>query len=496
MHLVCNAKPLFSSTAFRASTCAAAAAPPCRLTATTTSDHTENLLLSALLSRRFARGPSLQVHSLLLTTALHRNHIGAAGIRVWNTLLRHYALGCFPEEAILLYKQMEQLCCRPLPTDTFTFSFLIKACANLSLPCTGRQFHGLSLKKGLCSDIYVDTALVNMYSTCGSLLEAQRVFDGMPHRNSVSWNAMLTGFACWGELASARSLFEQMPHRNVISWTGLIDGYTRACRPLDALSLLGQMMAEGIMPTEITVLAVAPAISNLGAVLNVETLHAHCDKCGLCLLDIRVQNSLIDMYAKCGSIESSFKFFEHIGSRRNAVSWTSIITGFAAHGMANEAVKLFDEMLRANVRPTRVTFLSMLNACNHGGLVEAGLRFFMAMVYEYRIEPETKHYGCLIDLLGRAGRLKEAEDVIAGMPVEVNVVVWRTLLGGCSKHGEVDIGKRVMRRILELEGGYSGDYVVLSNMLIEAGRFDEAEDVRKMMDERNVVKIPGVSLIS
>lgn len=334
-----------------------------------------------------------------------------------------------------------------------------------------------------------------MYATCGSLPEAKKAFDEMPQRNSVSWNAMLTGFASRGELAFAKLVFDQMPERNVIFWTGLIDGLTRARRPLEALVLFGQMMAKGISPTEITVLAIAPAISNLGSLDKVESLHAYCEKRCLPLLDIRVENSLIDMYAKCGSIESSFKFFKLMGDRRNSVSWTSMITGFAMHGMANGAVKLFDEMRSLNAKPNRVTFLSILNACNHGGLVEAGLRFFISMVYDYGIEPEIKHYGCMIDLLGRAGRLSEAEDMIAGMPMEVNAIVWRTLLGGCSKHGEVEIGERVMKRIVELED-YSGDYIVLSNMLTEAGRFDDAEGVRRLMDERNVIKVPGLSLIT
>ncbi|URD85567.1 Pentatricopeptide repeat-containing protein [Musa troglodytarum] len=457
----------------------------------------DDLLLSVLLRHQPKRGPSLQVHSILVTATLHRNHMDQTGIRVWNTLIRHYALGYFPQEAIHLYKQMERLCCcHPLPTDTFTFSFLLKACANLSWPCAGAQFHGLTVKKGLAFNVYVATALVNMYATCGSLVEARRAFDEMPYRNSVSWNAMITALASWGELAFARLLFSQMPDRNVISWTGLIDGYTRADRPLVALDLFRQMMAEGLMPTEITVLAIAPTISSLGALDKVEALHAYSEKRGLSLLDVRVENSLIDMYGKCGSMEDSYKFFEHMGSRRNLVSWTSIVSGFAMHGMANEAMKLFDEMRNGNFKPNRVTFLSMLNACNHGGLVEAGLRLFISMVYDYGIEPEIQHYGCMIDLLGRAGRLKEAEDMIAGMPMEVNVVVWRTLLGGCSKHGEVEIGERVMRRIMELEKGYSGDYVVLSNMLTEAGRFDDAEGVRRLMHERNVPKVPGLSLIT
>lgn len=178
------------------------------------------------------------------------------------------------------------------------------------------------------------------------------------------------------------------------------------------------------------------------------------------------------------------------------MSWTSVISAFAMHGMASEAVGLLKEMKQDNVRPNRVTFLSVLNACSHGGLVEEGMRFFSSMVYEYGIEPEIKHFGCMIDMLGRAGRLWEAEKLIGDLPGEVNVIVWRTLLGCCSKHGDVEMGERVMRRILEMEKGYGGDYVILSNMLSEAGRFGDAEGIRRLMDERHALKVPGLSLVA
>ncbi|XP_029120555.1 pentatricopeptide repeat-containing protein At1g09220, mitochondrial-like [Elaeis guineensis] len=455
----------------------------------------EHALLSLLLKHQTRRHPSIQVHSQLLTTALHRYHINETGMRIWNNLIRNYSLGCYPQEAIHVYQQMQDICCSPFPTDTFTFAFLLKACANLSLANAGIQFHGLTIKKGFEFNVYTHTSLLNMYATCGCLVDARRAFDEMPERNSVAWNAMITGYANWGELSLARLLFEKMPVRNVISWTGLIDGYTRAHRPEEAFACFGQMMIQGTNPTEITVIAIVPAVSNFGALDIGESLHGYCEKTGICALDIRVENSLIDMYAKCGSIESSYKVFQEMHGRRNLVSWTSIISGFAMHGMANEAVRQFEEMGRADVKPNRVTFLSILNACSHGGLVEEGIRFFTGMVYEHGIEPEIKHFGCMIDMLGRAGRLAEAEEMIVGMPMQVNVIVWRTLLGCCSKHGDVEMGERVMRRILELEKGYGGDYVVLSNMLTEVGRFDDAERVRRLIDERNVKKVPGLSLV-
>ncbi|KAJ6790850.1 pentatricopeptide repeat-containing protein, mitochondrial-like [Iris pallida] len=433
------------------------------------------------------RSPTLQIHSQLISTS----RIANACVALWNALIKHYSNGPFPQEAVHCYKQMPPRA----GTDTFTLSYLLKACANLSSPRTGAQFHSLAVKQGFALGVYVHTALVNMYSSCRCLAECQRAFEEMPERNTVTWNALITGFVKWGETERATSLFKRMPCPDVVSWTGIIDGYARARRPKEALLTFREMAARGVRPTEITVLAVVPSVSNLGSLEAGEALHAHCLKGGLDRVDVRVENSLIDMYAKCGSIEKAVTLFSVMGERKNLVSWTSILSGFAMHGMAKEAVEWFRDMRQAGVRPNRVTFLSVLSACGHAGLVEEGLAFFSNMVYEYGMEPDIRHYGCVIDMLGRAGRLGEAEGMIKRVPVEVNAVVWRTLLGCCCKHGEVEMGKRFTRKIMELEEEYGGDYVMLSNMLTGVGRFGDAERVRRVIDERNLVKVPGLSLM-
>ncbi|XP_020596825.1 pentatricopeptide repeat-containing protein At1g09220, mitochondrial-like, partial [Phalaenopsis equestris] len=458
------------------------------------SNHEHHLL--SLLHRYPHLRHSLQLHSHLVTSGIHRHRISRSGILLWNTLIHRYSFGSSPLKALKIFQHMLAFCADDLPTDSFTFSFLIKACAAASLVSpSGFQLHSLVAKNGFTFHVYVHTALLNMYSCWGLTVNAQKVFDEMPEKNLVSWNAMITGLSKWGKMEMAKALFEQMPDRNVISWTGLIDGYTRVKKPEEAVSFFRVMGAQGISPSEITVLAIIPAIANLGALDIGKTLHGYCVKVGIDLLDIRVQNSLIDMYAKCGSIENSVQVFEEMGERSNLVSWTSIISGFAMHGMAEKAVRFFEKMVREKIRPNRVTFLSLLNACSHGGLIEEGVRLFTLMVNEHGVEPELKHYSCLIDMLGRSGKVQEAEEIIAGLQVEVNSIVWRTLLGCCSKHGEVEMAERVVRRIMALEIGCGGDYVVFSNMLTEAGRFMDAETIRRLLDDRNAVKIPGYSLI-
>ncbi|XP_057973985.1 pentatricopeptide repeat-containing protein At1g09220, mitochondrial [Malania oleifera] len=439
------------------------------------------------------RRPAQQLHSQL-TAAGSRC---ADDMPLWNALLRHYSLGVFPQESLFLFKFLQSFS-PSLSFDSFTYSFLLKACTNLRYAVGRVQLHALTFKAGFESHVYVQTALVDAYCTSGSLLEAQIVFDGMPHRNPVSWNVLITGLIKWGELSLARSLFTRMPTRTVVSWTGVIDGYARNHQPREALSLFGTMVGhEGVRPTQVTMLAIFPAISGLGALPICQSIHAYAEKKGFTTRDIRIMNSLIDAYAKCGCIWSASRVFEEIvADVRNLVSWTSIISGFAMHGRAKDALENFERMAKACLRPNRITFLSILHACSHGGLVEEGLGFFRKMTNEYQIIPDIKHYGCLIDMLGRAGRLDEAERIASEIPAEIaNVVIWRTILGACSFHGYIEMGERVTEKIMEMERAHGGDYVLMSNIFSGSGRFDDATRVRRLMDKSNASKVQGLSLV-
>ncbi|OAY41973.1 pentatricopeptide repeat-containing protein At1g09220, mitochondrial [Manihot esculenta] len=455
-------------------------------------------LLSLLLKSPTIHHTTQQVHSQLLTTGL-LNH----SMLLFNTLLRCYSLSNFPHLSFLLYQQLQQAyfhspSLSPPSFDSFAYTFLVNASTNFCCLGLGRQFQSLITKAGFHCHVYVQTALVNMYAASGVLGDALLAFDEMPHRNTVTWNVMITGLVKWGELEFARSLFDEMPEKNVVSWTGLVDGYIRMNRYSEGLALFRRMvMLEDIKPSEITILAILPAISNMGEMKNCRLIHCYGEKRGFNASDIRVTNSIIDTYAKCGCIVSALRFFEEISvERKNLVSWTSIISGLAMYGMGKEAVESFEEMEKTGLKPNRVTFLSVLNACSHGGLVEEGFKFFQKMVNEYCIVPDIKHYGCLVDMLGRTGRLEEAEKLALGIPSEiVNVVIWRTLLGACSFHGDIEMGERVTRKIMEIERGYGGDYVLMYNIFAGAGRFEDAERLRHLMDQRNALKVPGHSLV-
>ncbi|XP_022156232.1 pentatricopeptide repeat-containing protein At1g09220, mitochondrial-like isoform X2 [Momordica charantia] len=413
------------------------------------------LVISQVIKYATTHKAAQQFRSFIITSGLLL-HATAHFILLCNTLLR-----CYP-----LFEPLRRFPSFPPSYDTFVYSFLLHSCADLELLLPGLQLHALTLKVGFRSHVYVQTSIVRLYAASGFLLDALKVFDEMPDRSSVTWNVLITGLVKLGELERARAVFDRMPARTVVSWTAIIDGYTRLNRHEEAAGLFWRMVA-------------------------------HYEKKGFKASDVRITNSLIDCYAKCGCIDSASGVFEEMSvERKNLVSWTSIISGFTMHGMGAEAMESFEMMEKEGHKANRVTFLSILSGCSHGGLVEEGLEFFKKLVVEYQIEPDIMHYGSLIDMLGRAGRLEEAEGIASEIPMEIaNVVIWRTLLGACSFHGNVLMAERVTRRILSMEGAYGGDYVLMSNIFAAAGKYGEAEKWRRMMDCSNSTKVPGQSLV-
>ncbi|CAK8575060.1 unnamed protein product [Lathyrus sativus] len=495
---------------YSVSSCVAASAiaPTTIVSHETTNHHFQNPkpkhpqhFLSLLLHNPSHLQPLQLLHSQIITSSLfHRHplHNNPTSLLLFNNLIRSYSLSSSPHHALQFFAYTLNSLTHPLSLDSFTFTFLSHTCANFSSSSFGFHLHCLVFKLGFQSHVYVQTGLLRMYSSWGLLVSAAEVFDEMPQRSTVTWNVFIHGLIKWGQLELARSVFDRMLVRSVVSWTLVIDGYTRVNKPLKALALFRKMVeVDGIEPNEVTLLTVFPAVAGLGDIKMCRSVHGCVEKRGFNAVDIRIANALIDLYAKCGCIESASRlFWEMPDWRKNLVSWNSVISGFAIFGMVREAVETFERMEKAGVQPNHVAFLSVLSACSHGGLVEEGLEFFGKMVNDYGLVPDVKHYGCVIDMLGRAGRLEEAEKVAMQVPREVaNDVIWRTLLGACSVHDNVEIGQRVTKKILEMEKGHGGDYVLMSNILAGVGRFEDVERLREMIDKRNAFKLPGYSLV-
>ncbi|KAI4303583.1 hypothetical protein MLD38_039192 [Melastoma candidum] len=378
----------------------------------------------------------------------------------WTTLIQGYVKSGFPREGLRLFFAM----CEDGPVaDEMTLAIVLSACGRLGDLSLGKRIYRYMLDKELRRDVFVGNALVDMFLKCRGLKFAYRMFGQMQVKNVVSWNAMILGLARQGKFG-------------------------------DALKVFKNMQSAGVEPDDVTIVGVLNSCANLGLLESGKWVHAYLRKNKI-WPDSFIGNALVDMYAKCGSIDRALSVFEGM-TTRDVYSYTAIIVGLAMHGEAARALEIFDEMVIAGVNPDKVTFLGVLSACSHAGLTQEGLQLFQEMSAVYGVEPQTEHYGCAVDLLGRAGMFAEAEALIKAMPMEPDYLVWGALLGACRVHGKVKLGEFAMKNLLKVDPDRDGSaHVLMSNIYSSAHRWQDALGTRKSMKQRDVEKIPGCSSI-
>ncbi|XP_057953200.1 pentatricopeptide repeat-containing protein At1g05750, chloroplastic [Malania oleifera] len=377
-----------------------------------------------------------------------------------------------------------------------TFLTLLSGCADFpaEAACLGASVHACVCKLGLVVDnVMVGTALVDMYSKCSRVDLAQLVFDDMRVKNLVSWNTMIDGCMRNGRIEDAIILFAEMPQRNTISWTALIGGFVKKGQFEHALEWFHEMQLSGVEPDYVTIISILAACAHLGTLGLGLWLHRFILQKDF-RDNIRIMNSLIDMYSRCGCIELAHQVFDRM-STRSLVSWNSIIVGFAANGYAEEALEFFDMMQREGFKPNEVSFTGALTACSHAGLVDKGLWLFNIMKKIHKICPRIEHYGCMADLYSRAGRLEDALHIIKSMPMKPNEVALGSLLAACRTHGDVGLAEKLMSHLVELDPGVDSNYVLLSNIYAAVGRWHGASKVRNTMKALGIQKKPGLSSI-
>lgn len=331
----------------------------------------------------------------------------------WNLMIRAYTLNASPRQALLLFTLMTS---RGFPPDKFTFPFVIKACTASSAFRPGDAVHGLAIKAGFSGDIFVQNTLMDFYFKCGDAHSGRKVFDKMRVRNLVSWTTMVTGLVGSGDLRAARAIFEQMPAKNVVSWTIMIDGYVADRQPEEALKLFRRMQLDNVSPNEFTLVSLLKACTELGSLKLGRWVHDFALKNGF-ELDVFFGTALIDTYSKCGSLEDARRVFDKMQSKSLA-TWNSMITSLGVHGFGEEALALFAEMERQNVRPDEITFVGILSACLQKNSVSDCRKYFEYMNKLYGISPIKEHYICMIELYSRAGMLDEVVRLVNAMPVK------------------------------------------------------------------------------
>ncbi|XP_062225934.1 pentatricopeptide repeat-containing protein At1g08070, chloroplastic-like [Phragmites australis] len=381
------------------------------------------------------------------------------GVVMWNAIIAGYFKDGDWKEVVEMFKVMLEV---GAPFDEVTLVSIATACGRIGDAELGDWIGGYVEEKGMVGNRNLVTALVDMYAKCGELGKARRLFNGMRSRDVVAWSAM-------------------------------ISGYTQAGQCQEALALFNEMQVAEVEPNDVTMVSVLSACAILGALETGRWVHSYIRRKRL-PLTVVLSTALVDFYAKCGCIDSAVEAFESM-PMKNTWTWTALIKGMASNGRGREALELFSSMREANIKPTYVTFIGVLMACSHSCLVEEGRQHFDSMTREYGIQPRVEHYGCIVDLLGRAGLIDEAYQFIRSMPIEPNTVIWRALLSSCTVHKNVETGEEALKHIISLDPSHSGDYILLSNIYASLGRWKDAAMIRRAMNDRGIEKTPGCSLI-
>ncbi|XVF67579.1 hypothetical protein PTKIN_Ptkin10aG0132200 [Pterospermum kingtungense] len=480
----------------------------------------------------------------------------------WNAMISGYCQNGNASEALDVLNEMRL---EGVMMDPVTIASILPICAQLDDILNGMLIHLYAIKSGLEFDLFVSNALINMYAKFGKLEHAQNVFDHMVVRDVVSWNSIIAAYeqngdpnralglfykmpligtspdyltlvslssivaqlndcrsgksvhgfvmrrgwilkdvisgnsvvdmyAKLGVMDSARAVFEALPVKDVVSWNTLITGYAQNGLASEAIEAYGMMQTcEEIKPNQATWVSILPAYSTVGALQQGMRVHGQLIKNSL-YLDIYVGTCLIDMYGKCGKLDDAMSLFFEV-PKMTSVPWNAIISCLGIHGHAEKALKLFRDMRVEGVKPDQITFISLLSACSHSGLVEDGQWCFHVMQEEYGIKPILKHYGCMVDLFGRSGHLEMAYNFIKNMPVKPDASVWGALLGACRIHGNIELGAFASDRLFEVDSENAGYYVLLSNIYANSGKWEGVDQVRALARDRGLKKVPGWSSI-
>ncbi|XP_050223318.1 putative pentatricopeptide repeat-containing protein At1g56570 [Mercurialis annua] len=383
------------------------------------------------------------------------NNIEVKNAVSWTTIIAGYT---HKGHGLLGLQIFRQMLLEGEECNSYSFSIAVRACASIGSYNYGQQIHAAVIKQGCESSLPVLNSIVDMYCKCGHLSKANQYFNEMPRKDLITWNALISGYERFD--------------------------------PIEALFIFSQLESNGFSPDCNTFTSITAACANLAVLSCGQQVHGGIIRRGLDR-EVALANALIDMYAKCGSVTDSHKIFIEL-SCKNLVSWTSMMIGYGAHGYGKEVVELFDEMIESGIQPDQIVFMAVLSACSHAGLVDHGLRYFNSMIVDYNIEPDLEIYGCVVDLLGRAGRVEEAYNLMESMPFMPDESVWCALLNACKAHG---IPSLAATQVLDLRPKLSGTFLMLSNIYASEGKWGEFARVRKLMKGMGNKKEVGRSWI-
>ncbi|KAK6916773.1 E motif [Dillenia turbinata] len=446
--------------------------------------------LNALVSGLVQNGKLEAASSFLLQCGNKDDH-GGDLVSAYNTLIAGYGRRGMVDEAKKLFDRIpffhdqEENNNRRFQRNLVSWNSMIMCYVKAGDIISARSLFDQMVER----DTFSWNTMISGYVNVEDMVEASKLFAEMPSPDTLSWNTMISGFAHIGRMELAHDLFKQMPQRNSVTWNSMIAGYEKNEDYRRAIKLYIQMQIDGEKPDRHTLSSVLSVSAGFVALHLGKQIHQQVIK--LVIADLPINNSLITMYSRCGAILEAETMFKEMNFQKDVISWNAMIGGYASHGFASEALELFNLMKVHKVWPSYITFISVLNACAHAGLMEEGRRHFKSMTIEFGIEPRVQHFASLVDIVGRHGQLEEAMDLINSMPFEPDAAVWGALLGACRVHNNVDLARVAAEALMRLEPESSAPYVLLYNMYADAEQWDMATEVRMLMERNNVKKETG-----
>lgn len=407
-----------------------------------------------------------------------------------NIMLSGYAKGGFGLKALQLFRDMAS---RGIGVDQYAAVALLSCCGLLKNALLGRSVHAAVVRRMDVADrgLILSNALLDMYAKCGEMNTAMRVFGEAWEKDDISWNTIISGFANAGMLDLARNFFFDAPSRDIISWNLLLGGYAR-CRDFAAVvDLFNGMLASCVRPDKVTAVTLISVAVRKGELNPGKSVHGWVVK-EHGTQDAFLASALVDMYCKCGNVKLAYAVFKK-ALDKDVTLWTAMISGLAFHGHGTKAVELFLDMQKEGVAPNGVTLVAVLSACSHAGLLDEGCKIFYTMKQSFNIEPEIEHFGCMVDLLARSGRLSDAVGLARSMPMRPSRFIWGSILSASSACQNTEVAEIASEELLRLEPTEEGGYVLLSNLYAAGGHWNYRYKVRETMERRGVRKTAGAS---
>ncbi|MQL86067.1 hypothetical protein Taro_018585 [Colocasia esculenta] len=419
-------------------------------------------------------------------------HVQRRDIASCNIMITGLARNGHNFEALKLFHNMVVSGLEP---DQYTIVGLLLCCGQINDSFKVKSIHAWTVRRTPADNwgIILCNALLDMYAKCGEMDIALRIFEGLKEKDAFSWNTMIARFSDHGNLDLAHRLFDQMPNKDLVSCNSLLSGYAQSKNWNSAIKVFGDMIAYNVRPDKLSIVTLVCSAADLGLLYEGRVLHGWLYKNNI-ELDAFMASALIDMYCKCGSVDRAIMIFNKI-PQRDVAAWTAMISGLACHGRGAKAAELFYKMQEDGIIPNSLTFIAVLTACSHAGLVNDGCIIFEAIKQSYGIDHTVEHYGCLVDLLTRAGRLEEAREVVENMPMKPSRSIWGALLAACKAEGNLELAKIASRELLKLEPEEESGYVLLANLHAADGNWSYSDNVREIMKSKGVKKMAGSSVV-